>query len=300
MFTDLAIIIVNWNLKLDTLECIASLVEAGASLEQIIVVDNGSTDSSIQALRDIYPERLQIIALDANCGYATGVNRGLDYALINKSQWILLLNNDTIVTPTFIEAMQAAIQTNPSFSIFAPMILYYSQPSLIWSMGDRRVDRTLLTINPYRGKNIDRTFPKVIPIDFTTGCAMLVNRNVFEKIGLLDESFFMYGEEVDFCWRARQAGFTFACIPAARLWHKISKSSSKDKPGTRYLRIRNQIRFYRRYSSPAGKWFYFIYTLVRSLILCAIGLVTKESGLIGPTLRGWWAGWNFRCEQIGA
>jgi GT2 family glycosyltransferase len=114
---------------------------------------------------------------------------------------------------------------------------------------------------------------------------------VFEKIGLFDATLYMYGEEVDFCWRARLAGFKFACFTAARIWHKISKSSNSTQPLSRYLRIRNQILFYRRYSPNAQLVILFIFTLLRTIRICTYDLLRWKLDLILPSVRGWLGGW---------
>jgi len=297
MFSDLAIIIVNWNLKEDTQECIASLIKAKASLSQIIIVDNGSTDGSINTLRNYYQDAIHLIEAKENLGYAAGANLGIRYAMHHDYQWLLLLNNDTTVAQDFIEEMNKAGQKNEGYFIFAPIILYHSQPSTVWSMGDRRIDHTLLTTHLHKGSKVDRNWPEIIPIDFTNGCAMMINRNVVEKIGLLDESLFMYGEEVDYCCRARQAGFKFACYPSARMWHKISKSSNRDRPGRRYLQIKNQIYIYQRYSHGMQKLLYFVYTLLRLPILCLFDLLNSRENLPQPAMRGWLDGW-FKYSMI--
>ncbi len=291
MFNELSIIIVNWNLLQDTIECIDSLVKSGATLNQIIVVDSASTDGSVFALRDRYFDRLNILEMPENRGYAAGANMGIEHALKSEQQWLLLINNDTTVDSNFLDILKAGGQAQPSYSIFAPMILYHSQPKLIWSMGDRRIDHTLLTTHPYKNRKIKEYYPATLPIDFTNGCAMLVHRRVFEKIGELDESFFMYGEEVDFCERASQSGFTAACLPEARMWHKISKSSAGDRAGRRYLKVRNQIRIYRRYASPGGKWLYFVYTSARSLVMCGGDLLKGKVDTLRSTVQGWSDGW---------
>jgi GT2 family glycosyltransferase len=290
MFTDLSIIVVNWNLKDDTLECIESLLKAGASLSQIIIVDNGSTDDSITTLRNKY-QTLFIIDAKENLGYAAGVNLGIEYALSQDYKWFLLLNNDTLVAVDFIKEMHNGTLTCKEYSILAPIILYHSNPSTIWFLGERLIGKTLLTINSYKNHNIDQTLPQLIPTDFTNGCAMMVSRSVFEKIGLFDATLYMYGEEVDFCWRARLAGFKFACFTAARIWHKISKSSNSTQPLSRYLRIRNQILFYRRYSPNAQLVILFIFTLLRTIRICTYDLLRWKLDLILPSVRGWLGGW---------
>ena len=291
MFTDLSIIVVNWNLKDDTIECIESLLKAGVSLGQIIIVDNGSTDGSITALRNHY-QTLFIIDAKENLGYAAGANLGIEYALSQDyNKWFLLLNNDTIVAVDFITEMQNATLACKEYSILAPIILYHSNPSTIWFLADRLIGKTLLTLQSYKNRNIAQTLPQIIPTDFTNGCAMMVKRSVFEKIGLFDSKLFMYGEEVDFCWRARLAGFRFACFTPAHIWHKISQSAGQTKPLSRFLRIRNQIIFYRRYSQNAQILILFIFTLLKTIRICLTDLFAWKLDLILPSVRGWMSGW---------
>lgn len=298
MFSDLSIIIVNWNLKEDTIECIESLLKAGALLNQIILVDNGSTDGSIPAINNHFTNSVHIIDAENNLGFAQGNNLGIEYALRQNSKWILLINNDTLVAPNFIEELHQATITSPEFSIITPLILYYDKPSKIWYLGDHLIGNTLLTINYYKNRDVNQKIPSVVPIDFANGCAMMINRKVLEQIGLLDAALFMYAEDVDFCWRARLAGFKFACITTARIWHKISKSSESDRSSARYLRIRNQIYFYRRYSKGYQLFIILIYTLIRTIRISISDLLLWQLDLILPLVRGWWDGW-FVTANIG-
>ncbi len=298
MFSDLVIVIVNWNLKQDTLDCIESLIKAGASIAQITVVDNGSTDGSISALRNLYNERINIIDAKVNLGYAAGANLGIKYGLDQGYRWILLLNNDTLVAANFMEAMESASLASGEFGIIGPMILYHNDPSIIWSLGDRFIGNSLLTIHYYKNRKLNPGLPKVIPVDVVNGCAMMINRSVFEKVGSLDASLFMYGEEVDFCWRARRAGFKFAVYPDAQVWHKISKSSIDNRFFPKYLSVRNQITLYRRYARAPQLSFLLIYSLLRQIGLAAAYLFSGQRGLIVPMARGWYEGWFEPRENI--
>jgi GT2 family glycosyltransferase len=291
MFADLLIVIVNWNLKQDTLDCIASLLKSGASITQIVVVDNGSTDGSIAAFRNIYKDDINIIDAKANLGYAAGANRGINYGLNHDARWILLLNNDTTVADNFVGALKNAALTHSDYGIIGPVILYQNRPSIISSLGDRFIGNSLLTIHYYKDRKLTPDLPKVIPIDVVNGCAMMVHRSVFHRIGILDASLFMYGEEVDFCWRAKSAGFKFAAYPDAKVWHKISKSSGDHHSFPKYLSTRNQVTLYKRYARNPQLMFLFIYTFLRVLGLSVSYLFTGQLGLILPMVRGWLEGW---------
>ena len=287
----LYIVIVNWNLREDTLACVNSLIEAGAKPDHIVVVDNASTDGSVEALKQTFNSELTIIESNQNLGFAAGSNLGAKFAIDQGAVWVLFLNNDTVVASNLLVELEAITQNYTNFSIIAPIIYYYDQPDIIWHLGDRLVPGTFTTINRFRGKKDPGNLPNVVPVDFVTGCGMMVRKDVFDRIGFFDSSFFMYAEEIDYCWRARQAGFRLACATQAKIWHRISTSASKDQNKSRYLRIRNQIYFYRRYASAHQVPLMFIFTLMRFFRLAFNDIIKRQTYLVGPLAHGWFDGW---------
>ena len=296
MSIQLYIVIVNWNLREDTLTCVHSLIEAGAQLEHIIIVDNASTDGSVKALKQTFTETMPIIETNENLGFAAGSNIGAQFAIDQGAEWILLLNNDTVVAPNSLSELEIATQNNPDFSIFAPIIYYYDHPEIIWYLGDTLIPGTLITVNRYRGKKDPHTLSLAVPVDFVSGCGMMVKRDVFASIGFFDPSLFMYAEEVDFCWRARLAGFRMACVTRAKIWHRVSISASKDQKISRYLRIRNQVRFYHKYSRGYQVPLMFIFSMGRSIYLVVQDILRQQTQLIKPLAQGWLDGW-FKTEN---
>jgi GT2 family glycosyltransferase len=292
MFSNLNIIIINWNLKADTLACLRSLIKSGVIPGQIIVVDNGSDDGSVKAFKDEFDTHLTIIENSDNVGYAKACNQGIELAIQQRVEWILLLNNDTTVAENFLEEMERANESKDKFAIYSPLIFYFTKPNTIWYSGDQRIPGTLITKNPYRGKEPRQNLPEIIPVDFVNGCGMLINRKVFETIGLFDPAYIMYGEEVDFCWRAHLAGFRMATLTKAHMWHKISLSANRDKPRARYLKIRNQIRFYRKYSHGLQLVVMFTFSIIRSSLIGLNDLFRHQSELLAPLYLGWYDGWR--------
>jgi GT2 family glycosyltransferase len=296
VFPELAIIIVNFNLKIDTGSCIRSFLESGAVLDQILIMDNRSTDGSLEYLQAEFGPALNITVTQENRGYAYGLNEGIKWLSANRSQaeWYLLMNNDTLVDKAFLREFKKATEKT-AFDLLGPLILYYDTPERIWYLGDRIVPGTLITTNPFRGKrgrDIQEVLSaEVLPVDMLNGCSMLVNKKVFEKIGLFEEHNGMYAEEVDFVWRARLAKFQLAAVPAARMWHKISASAKKQKGQTRYQRIRNQIFFYRRYSRLFQLPLMFFFSLSRCIGIGISDCIKKQPDLIRPLIRGWVDGW---------
>ncbi len=287
----LTVVIVNWNLKDDTLECIDSLINAGLDPEEIILIDNGSSDGSVAVFEDRYANRLQLIKNPSNLGYAHAVNQGIEQALSRDVEWIFILNNDTVVSADIFEIFEATLNNAPQYSIISPVIFFHDEQTRIWFFGDRVIPGTLITRDKFRYKKYPHDLPGIIPVDMVNGCGMLVKAQVFKRIGFFDSRLIMYGEEVDFCWRARLAGYKMATSTKAHMWHKVSLSAKRDRPRARYLKIRNQIIFYRRYSEGLQLGVMFIFSTFRCAYKFFDDILNSRTNLIRPLLLGWFAGW---------
>lgn len=289
-FQDVTIITVNYNRKEDTVKLIKSLLAAGAALDQIMVIDNHSENDSVSFLKSAFPEQLAVLSNYQNQGYADGLNLGLGHFLTQgAANWALLINNDTTVAEDFLSVL-VGIAVEKEYSLLGPVIYYMDYPERIWGSGDVLIPGTLISYRRYMGSRQFAPQAKPVPVDFLNGCAMLVHRSVFEKIGLFDASFFMYAEEVDFCWRARQAGFKMAVLPQARMWHKVSASSAIRETAL-FLQTRNQIRFYRRYATWFQSVIMFLFSLFRNLIFSLKLLLRGKISLARTVYKGWKTGW---------
>lgn len=292
MISNLSIVIVSMNLRDDTAACINSLVKASASLSQITVVDNCSTDDSPAFLREKFGSTLNIIEAGVNKGYAYGVNLGVENILPNGTRWIFLMNNDTVVAENFFhEMMSVAERFGEKYAIFGPLILFHSDQDKIWYLGDRLIPGTMITYNPYFMKQLPKNTASVMPVDFLNGCGMMVRRDVFEKAGLWETAFFMYGDEVDFKFRTHQLNFKMACVTTAKMWHKVSTIMKQFPPKTRYLRTRNQIWVYRKYSQGLDLPIMFTFTLVRAAVISVKDIIKNQKDVAMAIWQGWWDGW---------
>lgn len=257
-----AVIVLNWNNKADTIDCLRSLEGVRYPCFEAVVVDNGSTDGSAAALRDAFPG-LRIIETGKNLGFAGGNNAGIKDALARGFDYVLLLNNDTIVDPSFLEEMVRAGESDPCIGIVGSRIYYYGEPGRIWYAGG--------TVNYWTGrlehvgfKDMDgEKYGTAGETAMVTGCAMFIKRSVLEKIGLLYEPMFLYFEDSDFCARAARAGFRLAYAPSAKIWHKVSSTTSKLKGVQAYYNIRNWLLFMRRNAGPQHLVVFIPYFLVR-------------------------------------
>lgn len=240
-----AIIILNWNGKEDTLACIESLQKMHYANKQIIIVDNASTDDSIERIKREFPE-LELVVNSANLGYAGGNNAGIRYAVKKQVDYLLLLNNDTIVDQHLLNRLVQVMNDHPQIGAVSPMIYYHTSPDVFWFAGgviDRQRSETVMLGcgEPDRGQFGEQPFP----IDYANGCAMMIRSEVLNKVGFLDERFFMYYEEVEWCHRIRKAGYDILAVPGAKVWHKIDPDRRNASARVHYLMTRNRLLWIR-------------------------------------------------------
>jgi GT2 family glycosyltransferase len=232
-----SVIIVNWNGKHLLGECLDSILAQRFKDFEIIVVDNGSRDGSVGFLHERYP-RIRVEGLPENLGFAGGNNVGLRIA---SGKYLALLNNDTKVDPAWLESLLKEAEISPTaIGMWACKILSYENPGIIDNVG--------LLLYPDglgRGKGrlerdqgqYDQTGEALFP----SGCAGLYRKSMLDEIGLFDEEFFAYADDVDLGLRARLAGWGCIYVPSARVYHKYSSSSSAYSLLKAFLVERNRI-----------------------------------------------------------
>ena len=220
------IIILNWNGLQDTLACLESVRALSYPNYETVVVDNGSVDSPVGAITDAYPE-VTVILNGENLGYSGGNNAGIRYALGEQADYIWLLNNDTVVEAEALTALVTEAEEAPDIGIAGSKIYYFDCPKKIWFAGSHIDWWRGFTGHDGMGMMDLGQYDSIREVDRVTGCSMLVKREVCERVGILDESFFLYVEEVDWCVRARKAGFKCVYVPSSIVHHKISASASK-------------------------------------------------------------------------
>jgi GT2 family glycosyltransferase len=247
-----AVVVLTWNQRDVTLECLASLRVQHHQPTDIIVVDNGSADDSVAAIRAGYPEAT-VIENGENLGFVGGNNSGIRHALAGDAEYILLLNNDTIVDPAMIDDLLAVMTADPTIGISGPKMLYFDHPQRIWCAGNRIDWRTGDSIRLQAEQPDEAAAEEPREVDFITGCAICLRREVIERIGLLDERFFIYYEETDWCLRAAAAGWRTVYVPRARLWHKVSATMGATSPATDYYMTRNVLLFLAKNREGIGR-----------------------------------------------
>jgi GT2 family glycosyltransferase len=244
-----SIVILNWNGLEDTRECLKSLQNVPYPNRRIIVVDNGSEADEAAALRSEFQDSVQVIESATNVGFAAGANLGIRQALNEGTDHVLLLNNDTTVDPAFLTALVEAAEARPDAAAFCPKTYFYADPETIYSTGGSVSVWTATAKQIGRGERDSGQFDRVATRDYADGVCMLIPRRALETVGLLDEDYFAYWEETDWCTRARANGLRCYYIPNARIWHKAARVQS---PTNEYyfLYRRNALMFVRKRGTP--------------------------------------------------
>jgi len=213
---------VNWNRPDDTIECARSILSGGYDDIGLVVVDNGSIDGSVEKIRTALPEAILIVS-PTNEGYVKGVNKGIRLALNAEATHILIINNDAVGNGKFVFQLKEALDRHTSAGLVSPKILYYNTDRIWFSGGtfNKWIGYTKHTgmdqINDGQGVESEQ--------DYITGCSILVRADLFRAIGLFDEQYNIYGEDIDFCIRARERGFSSLYSPDTIVYHKVSLSS---------------------------------------------------------------------------
>ena len=245
------IIILNWNGYDLTLQCLESLSHILYSNYKIVIVDNGSTDGSVQRIRDLYDSMVDVVSLSNNEGFASGNNIGVNYAIKKYDpKYILLLNNDTVVTENFLTKMVDTAESSESTSVVVPKIMFFDEPKRIWYAGGSINKISGLVKQCGRGRIDKLKYSKRKSVSFMNGCSPLIKTEVIKKIGLFDELFFATSEDTDFSLRIAKLGTIIMYEPEAIILHKVGMSQ-KDNKGewfSFYLATRSIVLLKRKYS----------------------------------------------------
>ena len=264
-----AVVVVSWNLREITCDCVRSLLALDYPSVQVIVVDNGSTDGSAEAVRRLGMshtpagggKRIEVVELPSNEGFARGANVGIQRALAAEAAYVWLLNNDTVVDPSSLGALVDFARVHPEAAAVGPKVLYARErPELvegrdrIWFAGGR-ISYWFGHVRHVGLRELDRgQHDQPRQSDYITGCAVLASCEALKRVGRLDPTFGMYAEDTDWCHRAREAGYELWYVPEARVWHRISVSSGGAfTPRKIIRRLRGQLAFFRR-TSPCLAW----------------------------------------------
>jgi GT2 family glycosyltransferase len=217
-----SVIIVNWNGLKDTIECIESLNKINYSNFEIIVVDNGSKSDDARILRNKFKE-IRLLELKRNLGFAIGNNIGIMVALQNKSDYVLLLNNDTVVDKYFLDEMIMVAESKQHAGVLGSKIYLYDKKRVLWYAGGK-INLYVNHVTQGQNQSDNGQYDVIKDTCWISGACMLIRRDVFDRIGFLSREYFLGWEDIDFCLSARRKGYGCVYVPTSVIWHKASAS----------------------------------------------------------------------------
>jgi len=235
------IIVLNWNGKEDTSHCIESIEKIQYSNLEIVIVDNGSSDDSCATFKKKFPA-CTLLETGKNLGYTGGNNVGIEYGLKQGFDYFLILNNDTIVDENIVEGFLEVFNSHPNAGVVGAKVYLMDDPERFDHLGGNWNSKTnRFDMVAHHILDDHKSFESPRELDYVVGAAIMIDRTVIEKIGPLDARFFLYVDETDFCYRAKNAGFSVISAPNAKIWHKVSASFFGGKPHSNYFATRNRL-----------------------------------------------------------
>lgn len=242
------IIILNFNGWQDTLDCVDSLKCIKGVNTQVVVVDNKSTNESVDKLKKGLLKSVVLLEAESNNGFSAGNNIGINYAMENNADFVLLLNNDTVVDNDFLTPLVNFCVENPKCGGISSRIFYFKEKNKIWFDGG--------SFNPYTCRAVHYRFNQegskirgVNRATFLTGCCMLIPIEVVKQIGLMDERFFLYVEDTEYSLRIQKYGYELYWDADVCIYHKVGASTKKIPESTQYYEIRNRLLLGKLYLS---------------------------------------------------
>ncbi|MEY4279088.1 MAG: hypothetical protein RL377_1092 [Bacteroidota bacterium] len=289
-----AIVLVNWNGLQDTIECIESLYASSDHNFEIFLVDNASTISPEQTIQSKFP-KVNYIASSTNLGFTGGNNFALEHILKNHFEYVLFLNNDTILDPHFLAPLLQAFDQNPQLNAVQPCIYYHQQPTKIWSAGGKwnQWIGDAFTMNELP-QNKQITYP-----DWITGCAMMVKTSAIQQTGGFNIPFFAYYEDVELSFRLNQDKNQLAMVPTSIIWHKVGGSvhtPNKEgnlNPMVHYWNWRNRIWVMKKYQSPLLLLFNLILLIPKFIFTCSYFIARARWNKLKLTCKGFLDGLRY-------
>jgi len=237
-FPRVSVVIVIWNGRSDTVECLTSFRGDPYPNREIIVVDNGSSDDSVAVLRAQFPE-VVILQTGKNLGFTGGNNVGIRHAIETGADYVYLINNDTLVEPDALAKLVEAAEANPGAGLVAPVIHDFDPPRAIWFAGSAMDLRRGAAWHDNTRQPSREEMPYEVP--WITGCAMLIRADLLRRLGGFDDRYYLSWEDVDLSLRVRNEGQQLLIVPPARIYHKGGQSGKNLDGIYGYYTVRNSL-----------------------------------------------------------
>jgi GT2 family glycosyltransferase len=291
-----AIIIVNWNGYDLTKACLESLKILLYSNFKVVLVDNGSQDHSGENLKDEFPE-IELISSTENLGFTGGNNLGIQWALHKDFDYVMLLNNDTIVEPDFLQPLVSFLEQNPDYGAVQPKIMFEKERNRIWNAGGGYFKWLGMSWSVGIGQEDHGQFDQEMDTPWITGCAILLRSDVIKQVGMLDDRFFAYYEDVEWSLRIIKSGYRLRYLPQSKIYHVAGGSSKKTKtkegtvpPIIHFYRTRNHLFLIRKHTNPLSFVLSLLYQTVKNAAFILILAIRGRSKKVKAIIKGQFEG----------
>ena len=240
----LAIVICNWNKKDHVLKCVESVFASDFHDYDLMVVDNASTDGSAEAISARFGDGIRLIVNSENRGGSGGFNAGIREALKKDYSYIYLLDNDVVIDAAALRKLVLYLDSHPRAAIAGSAIYSMDRPDELQESG-ASIDWHEYSIKPHGKGRISTgtASDEAVICDYVPACSMLVRTDAIRKVGLMDESNFIYWDDIEWAHRMSRAGYEVAVLPSSKAWHKMGASGSGDTFSTYYF-WRNRLNFF--------------------------------------------------------
>ena len=278
------VVVVNWNGCRDTLACLESLARTAPAPRSVVVVNNGSTDGSVETITRWATTRsglrVVVLAAGANRGFSAGNNLGLAHLARDSGiSHFLLLNNDATVAPTFFSEIARALERAPGAGLVGATIYEAGESGRVWYAGGYFIPVRSLVVH----RRAVPSHEVAVPTDFVTGCTMLISRSTWRTLGPLPECYFLYMEDAEYSYRARAMGLPVVYAPQAVAYHAVGATVGRavHRPQVEYWKARNRALFVRRNLRGWTRW-----AAIAYLVITKPGRAFVET-LAGRPRDGW-------------
>jgi len=293
-----SIIILNWNSFDATMECLKSLRNLDYRNFEVVVVDNGSVDSSAEKLGESAPE-IRLIKSQTNLGFAAGCNVGIRDVLSRGADYVLLLNNDTVVAPDFLSRLMEVAESDAKIGLLNPKMYFFDRPDrLQYAGGVHKFWRLFPQTIGLRQRD-DGRYDQVREVSFLSGTALLMKAEVIRRVGVLEEVYFHFYEDIEWSLRAVRAGFKGMYVPKAVIWHKEHYATEKGQRNgfIEFYLARNNIIFARKHL-PLRLWpvkmpFFGAWMVYRTLVFAA----RRDWEKVKSLYKGAWSGCTTKIPE---
>ena len=296
------VLTLNWNGRQITVDCIASVLKSHYPNFKVVVIDNGSTDGSVQALERKYGNHISILENGANLGYARGFNVGLKYGFSeNNADYCLVMNNDTLIDPKAISELIEIAQIDDDIGFVTGKVYYYDKPDVLQTVGKRE---DAIRWNGRHIGNMEEDkgqYDEICERYFIDDIFTLVSKKLYKDIGGYNSLFFLQSEEYDLQARAKKSGYKIMYTPYAKLWHKDSMTIGKDSAQKAYYGVRNPMLVILLYKTPQFFkryfWLHFQKDVFRS------SLISLKQGKLSVAFAKWHGffsglGWGIKKRKF--